>query len=68
MHFHTANLARDYCLAPSPLLCAYYHHHLLVGLMAGGQAERSQDNAQSPHLGTPAGTLDGVEAAQLLHL
>jgi hypothetical protein len=59
-----ANLARDHCLALSPLLCAYYHH-LLVGLLAGGQAERSQANARGPHLGIPAGALDGVEAAQL---
>jgi hypothetical protein len=67
MHFYTANLAQDHCLASSPLFCAYYHHHLLVGLVAGGQAERSQANAQGPHLGIPAGAMDGVEAAQLLH-
>jgi hypothetical protein len=68
MHHHTANIARDHCLASSPLLCAYYHHHLLVGLVVGGQAEHSQANAQGPYLGIPAGALDGVEAVELLLL
>jgi hypothetical protein len=47
-------------------LCAYYHHHLLVGLVAGGQAEHSHANAKGPHLGIPSGAMDGMEAAQLL--